>query len=99
MAIVVATIILTVALTIAYQLGKSKSKKRKYIVWGVITMFAIAPLLSWLISMIYASIEGTGWAGFALISIMLPTLFLSGLVILLVGVFRKKDTETIDLFK
>ena len=30
---------------------------------------------------------------------MLPTLFLIGLAILLVGVFRKKDTETTDLFK
>ena len=92
----VAIIILTVALAIAYQLSKSKSKKRKYIVWGITTMLAIAPLFSWLISITYASIEGSGWAGVAMMGIMLPILFLVGLVILLVGVFRKKETETIE---
>lgn len=59
-------------------------------------MIAVAPLFSWLISIAYASIEGSGWAGIALLSIMLPTLFLIGLLILLVGVFRKKDTETVE---
>ena len=93
---VVAIIILTVALVIAYQLSNSKSKKRKYIVWGITTMLAITPLFSWLISNAYASIEGSGWAGVAMLSIMLPILFLVGLVILLVGVFRKKETETIE---
>ena len=96
MEIVVTTIILIAALAIAYQLSKNKSKKRKLIVWGITTMLAIAPLFSWIISIIYASIEGSGWAGIALISIMLPILFLVGLVILVVGVFRKKDTEIIE---
>ena len=76
----VAIIILTVALAIAYQLSKSKSKKRKYIVWGITTMLAIAPLFSWLISITYASIEGSGWAGVAMMGIMLPILFLVSLV-------------------
>lgn len=96
MEIVVTTIILIAALAIAYQLSKSKSKKRKYIVWGITTMLAIAPLFSWIISITYASIEDSGWAGIALMSIMLPILFLAVLVILVVGVFRKKDTEIIE---
>ncbi|WP_088102886.1 hypothetical protein [Halalkalibacter urbisdiaboli] len=96
MAIAVAIIILLVALAIAYQLSESKSKKRKYIVWGITTMLAIAPLFSWLISITYASVEGSGWAGVALISIMFPIIFLVGLVILLVGIFRKKDPKTIE---
>jgi len=91
MAILVAVIIVIVAMVIAYQSSRGKSQKRKFIVWGLTTMVAIAPFLSWLVSIGYANIEGSGWAGVALLSIMFPLLFLFGLAILLVGIFKKKD--------
>ena len=98
MAIVVATIILTIALAIAYQLGKSKSKKRKYCLGSHNNVCDSSFAL--LVNQYDLCKYRRYWlGGNALISIMLLTLFLIGLVILLVGVFRKNDTETIDLFK
>jgi hypothetical protein len=95
MAITIAIIIIAVALIIAYMLSNGKPRKRKFIVWGVTTMLAIAPLFSWVVSILYAINEGDGFAGVALIALMFPFLFLVGLVILLMGIFKKSKTESI----
>ncbi|MDH2363592.1 hypothetical protein [Priestia megaterium] len=47
---------------IAYQLSKGKTKKQKYIVWGIALMLAIAPFLSFAIGLTYAVIAENGWA-------------------------------------
>ena len=83
--------ILLVSLLLAYQLGKGYSRKGKYIIWGVTTMFVICPLFSWLVSMGYAHYEQSGWAAVAMLAILYPSTFIAGLVILLMGIFRKKD--------
>ena len=84
--------ILLVSLLLAYQLGKGYSQKGKYIIWGVTTMFIICPLFSWLVSMGYAHYERSGWAAVAMLAILYPSTFIIGLVLLLIGIFRKKDT-------
>lgn len=83
--------ILLVSLLIAYQFGKGYSLKGKYIIWGVTTMFVICPLFSWLVSMGYAHYERNGWAAVAMLAILYPSAFITGLVLLLIGIFRKKD--------
>ncbi|VDG98646.1 Uncharacterised protein [Lysinibacillus sphaericus] len=75
----------------AYYLSKEKSKKRKYIVWGIALMLAISPFLSFAIGLTYAVIVGNGWAGLIMFYIC-PVIFLIGLVMLLVGIFKKEET-------
>lgn len=52
-------------------------------------MIVIAPLLSWLIAIPYGISEGDGFAAVGLLIILFPILFLSGLVTLLIGIFKK----------
>ncbi len=89
MANVIAIVILIIALAIAYKIGKGRSKKSKYIVWGITTMLAIAPLLSWSLGMIYGISVGSGWAVAGVLMILLPIIFLVGLITLIVGLVRK----------
>lgn len=60
MAILISIIILALAIFIAFKLSSSKSKKKKYIVWCLTTMLAIAPFLSWLVSIMYGINKGDG---------------------------------------
>lgn len=93
MAMGVAIVILSLAMLVAFQLGKGKSKKRKYIVWGIATMVAIAPFLSWLIGITYGISVGSGFAAMGIMVMMFAFLFLIGLISLLIGIFRKETTE------
>ena len=52
-------------------------------------MIVVAPLFSWLASQLYGIYEESGWAAVALSAILLPVIFLVGLIILLTGVFQK----------
>ncbi|MFS0864378.1 hypothetical protein [Fredinandcohnia sp. 179-A 10B2 NHS] len=90
MAFVVTIALLALAVFIGYKLTAAKTKKRKRIVWGVITMLVFSPLVSWLVSIAYATIVESGWAGIALMMLLLPLIFLIGLVILLIGIFKKE---------
>jgi hypothetical protein len=87
--IVVGLIFLILAPGLAYIFTKGKTKKKKYIIWGITTMVAIAPCLAWTISIAYTMIEGNPWAGIALLAILFPLLFIIGLILLLVGIFKK----------
>lgn len=77
---------------LAYKLTKGKNIKRQYIVWGIILMLAISPFLSFAIGLTYALIEQNGWAGLIMVYIF-PVLFLVGLILLLVGLFKKEPTD------
>ncbi|RUL49882.1 MULTISPECIES: hypothetical protein [Lysinibacillus] len=89
MAIAVAFILLVVIMALVYYFSRNKSKKWKVIAWGITTMLAITPLLSWLISITVAIIVQDGWAAVGLMMILLPLFFVIGLIILLVGIFKK----------
>ncbi|WP_160725643.1 hypothetical protein [Bacillus sp. USDA818B3_A] len=93
MAIIVALAIAIMGFIIAYQLSKGQSKKRKYIVWGITTMIAIAPFLSFSIGLTFAFIVRNGWASM-IMWVLFPIMFLLGLILLLVGVVKGKGTET-----
>ena len=75
---------------IAYRLSKEKMKKRKYIIWGIALMLAIAPFLSFAIGLTYAVIAENGWAALIMWYIF-PIIFVIGLIVLLIGIFKKKE--------
>lgn len=93
MAIAVLILVLILAFVLAYQLSERKSTKRKYIVWGIIIMVAIAPFLSFLIGMTFGMIVSSGWTIGGITVILFPIIFLVGLITLLMGICRKKETE------
>ncbi|WP_157842774.1 hypothetical protein [Bacillus alkalisoli] len=88
--IVLAATILVLTLIIGVILSNGKWKDKKFIVWGIITMVCIAPLLSWIVSVQYGIKDGDGFAGIALMMVMFPIIFLVGLIILFMGVYRQK---------
>ncbi|MCY9007362.1 hypothetical protein [Peribacillus frigoritolerans] len=79
---------------VAYQLSKGKSKKRKHIVWGIALMLAISPFLSFAVGLTYAFIAGNGWAAL-IMWYLFPIGFIIGLIMLLVGIFKKKEIEKV----
>ncbi|MGE7907559.1 hypothetical protein ACQKNS_24645 [Peribacillus sp. NPDC094092] len=79
---------------VAYQLSKGKSKKRKLIVWGIALMLAISPFLSFAVGLTYAFTVGNGWAAL-IMWYMFPIGFIIGLIMLLVGIFKKKEIENV----
>lgn len=91
MAIFVGFAIAIIGSVIAFQLSKGKSQKRKYIVWGITTMLAIAPFLSFSVGLSYAFIVQNGWAAM-IMWLLFPIIFVIGLCLLLVGIFKKKWT-------
>ncbi|WP_285396376.1 hypothetical protein [Lysinibacillus sp. fls2-241-R2A-57] len=80
---------LALALGVAFMISLGKSNKKKYIIWGITMMLVIAPLFSWGVSTLYGVYEGEGFASVALMMVMFPLLFLIGLVLLLIGIFKK----------
>ena len=81
---------------IAYQLSKGKTKKRKYIVWGIALMLTIAPFLSFAIGLTYAVIAENGWAALIMWYIF-PIIFVIGLIVLMIGIFKREERKEADL--
>ncbi len=79
---------------IAFQLSEGKTKKRQYIIWGITLMLAISPFLSFAIGLTYAVIAKNGWAVLIMWYIF-PVLFLIGFITLLVGIFKRKETDKV----
>ncbi|MGX9933049.1 hypothetical protein ACW0KB_17670 [Virgibacillus salarius] len=77
------------SLVITYLLSKGKSIKRKYIYFGIMVMTVLAPFLSFAIGLTYARIVENGWAAL-IIWYLFPLFFLLGLILLLVGTFKKR---------
>lgn len=50
-------------------------------------MLVIAPIFSWIVSMVYGVQERSGFSVVVLMIIMLPLLFIVGLVLFLKGIF------------
>lgn len=89
MAILVGLVITIVGLVIAFQLSNGKSIKRKYVVWGITIMVAIAPFLSFSIGLTYAMMVKDGWSAM-IMWVLFPLFFIVGLILLLTGIFKKK---------
>ncbi|MFJ7755874.1 hypothetical protein ACQKGI_21790 [Peribacillus muralis] len=79
---------------VAYQLSKGKSKKRRCIVWGIALMLAISPFLSFAIGLSYSFIVEDPWVAL-IMWYLFPIGFIIGLILLLVGIFKKKEMENV----
>ncbi|MGE7695588.1 hypothetical protein ACQKNC_16025 [Lysinibacillus sp. NPDC094177] len=92
MAFVIALIIVLVGLIAAFQLSEGRSEKGRYIVWGIITMIAFAPFLSFLIGVTYGMTVRNGWAA-SIMMFLSPLIFVIGLIILLLGIYKKNEED------
>ena len=90
MALLFALAITFFGVYLGFVLTVKKSVKRKFIVWGLITIFLFTPFLGWFISIQVAIAEGDGFAAVAMMMILFPLFFLIGLILLLYGIFKKK---------
>ncbi len=81
-----ALVIPLIGVYLGFILTLRKSNKQKYIVWGLLTAFLFAPFLGWSISLTIS--DGFGALGIALI--LFPGIFLLGIILLLIGIFKKK---------
>ncbi|MGP4108828.1 hypothetical protein [Virgibacillus sp. L01] len=94
MAIVIGYGIAFIGVLVAYQLSVGKPKNKKYKVSGIALMVPISPALSFAIGLTYAVIVESGWAALIMWYIF-PFIFIIGLVMLLVGIFKKEETEIV----
>ena len=90
MAIIVGYVIALIGALIAYQLSNDKPKKTKFKVWGIALMVLISPALSFAMGLTYAVMVQNGWARLVMWYIS-PVIFMIGLSMLLVGIFRKNE--------
>lgn len=91
MAFVIALLIVLVGLIAGFQLTEGRSEKGNYIVWGIITMIAFAPFLSFVIGVMYGIVVKNSWAT-SIMMLLAPIIFVIGLIILLLGIY-KNDKE------
>ncbi|MEB2282488.1 hypothetical protein LAV73_21315 [Lysinibacillus xylanilyticus] len=91
MAFVIALLIVLVGLIVGFQLTEGRSEKGNYIVWGIITMIAFAPFLSFVIGVMYGIVVKNSWAT-SIMMFLAPIIFVIGLIILLLGIY-KNDKE------
>ncbi|MDY0410148.1 hypothetical protein ACFFIS_01810 [Virgibacillus soli] len=89
-AIIVGYIITLLGAGVAYFLSRGKSLKRKYIVWGVALMVPISPTIAFSVGLTYARIIHNAWAAL-MMWIIFPVIFIIGLILLLVGIFKKNE--------
>lgn len=82
--------ILIASFVACFYLSSTRFKDKKFIVWGVFTMFSFAPLVSWLLSISYGVYEGSGFAAMALMMVTFPIFLIVGVVILVMGLYRLK---------
>jgi len=89
MAFVIALLIVLVGLIAGFQLTEGRSEKGNYIVWGIITMIAFAPFLSFVIGVMYGIVVKNSWAT-SIMMYLSPIIFVIGLILLLLGIYKKR---------
>ena len=77
---------------LGYYYSVGKTKKRRNIFWGIVLMFAVSPFLSFAIGLTYAILTESGWAA-GIMFYIFPIIFIIGLVMLLVGIFKKEESD------
>ncbi|MDD1502885.1 hypothetical protein PVA17_08885 [Lysinibacillus sp. CNPSo 3705] len=92
MAFVIALLIVLVGLIAGFQLTEGRSEKGNYIVWGIITMIAFAPFLSFVIGVMYGIVIKNSWAT-SIMMFLAPIIFVIGLIILLLGIYKNNKEK------
>ncbi|WP_404469804.1 hypothetical protein [Sutcliffiella horikoshii] len=89
-----AIIVLVLSIAIGIVLSR-KYENRALIIWGLITMLSIAPFFSWIVAILLAVSVGDGFAGVAVMWLMVPILFFIGVGMLGAGVYKKVTGENL----
>lgn len=84
-----ASVIILLGVYFSVTFTKNQSLKKKYIIWGLVTMFIFTPFVGWLISIAVAIAVGDGFAGVGMMMLLLPTFFIIGLILTFIGIFKK----------
>lgn len=85
----IAIIILVLAIVLAGYMGRSKPTKKKFVIWGIAIIIAIAPLVSWIAGIIFGMDEGDGFVGFTVMIYGFVLLEVIGFVLLYLGIFKR----------
>lgn len=95
MAIVIGYIIAFSGVLAASVISLDKPQNKKYMVWGIVLMIPISPAFAFAAGLSLAVIVGSGWGGMIMWYIF-PIIFIIGLVMLLIGIFKKEETEVVN---
>lgn len=89
MAIAIGFIIAGIGAFVAYWFSTGESRKSKFKIWGIALMLPISPAFAFSIGLSYAISVENAWAGL-IMWLIFPIIFLIGLTLLLVGIFKKE---------
>ena len=89
MAIAIGYLIATLGAFVAYWFSTGEARNTKLKIWGIALMIPISPALAFSIGLSHAISVQNGWAALIMWFIF-PVIFLSGLALLLVGLFKKE---------
>ncbi|QFT87980.1 hypothetical protein FIU87_04860 [Bacillus sp. THAF10] len=87
-----------IALCLSLLLGVFLSRiynEKKLIIWGLVTMFSVAPFFSWIIAILYGTEVENGFAAMGILIVLFPVLFLVGIGILFAGIYKKVTGENL----
>ncbi|WP_232225540.1 hypothetical protein [Oceanobacillus manasiensis] len=85
-------LITLICLPIAYIFSMGRSKKSKFRIWGIFIMVPISLPLAYSLGITYSLIVRNPWATMLMFYIF-PLIFITGLILLGVGVFKKNEVR------
>lgn len=85
----IAITILVLAIVLAVFTSRNKARKKKLVTWGVATIIAIAPLISWIAGILFGMDEGDGFVGFTVMIYSFILLEVIGFALVYLGIFKR----------
>ena len=85
----IAITLLVLAIVLAGFMCRKKERKRKFVIWGLAAIVAIAPLTSWIAGILFGMDEGDGFVGFTVMIYSFVLLEVIGFILLYLGIFKK----------
>ena len=85
----IAIIILVLVIVLAGFISRNKAVKKKFVIWGVAAIVAIAPLVSWIAGILFGMDEGDGFVGFTVMLYSFVLLEVVGFVLVYLGIFKR----------
>ncbi len=85
----IAIIVLVLAIVLAGFISRSKPMEKKFIIWGITTIVAIAPLVSWIAGILFGMDEEDGFVGFTVMIYSFVLLEVIGFVLGYLGIFKR----------
>lgn len=81
------------SIPLGYLLGKGRSRKTQFIIWGIAILIPISSPLSYSIGFSYAVYSGNGFAALLMLYVF-PIFSFIGTILLLIGIFKRRSNDT-----